>query len=208
MLLILQIPHPIIAHPLFCSMGFDTMDKKERAMNYLAKILTSGAIRETPKRVIEAIANEVTITDQTIILEAGAGQGEITQAILDKNKDATDLTYYAFEIDEESCQHLSHNFPDIILKQNSVFDFEQYIPEEQQLDYFISSIPLSFYKNEVLDTFLEKVETRLKPGGKLIIIFTAAWLLPLFKKHFPHLISQTFLTFPPYFMIVAGKENK
>ena len=175
-------------------------------MNYLAKLLTSGAIGETPKRVIEAIANEIQITDTTIIIEAGAGQGEITQAVLNKRAPDKDLTYYAFEIDEEFCTHLRQTFPAILLKQNSVFDFEQYIPGGEQLDYFISSIPLSFYKNDVIEPFLEKVKSRLKPDGKVIIIFTAAWLLPLFKKHFPHLVSQTFLTFPPYFMIVAGKE--
>jgi phospholipid N-methyltransferase len=176
-------------------------------MNYLAKLLTSGAIRETPKKVIECVADEIRFTEGIVIMEAGAGQGEITKAILDRKQDTGTFTYYAFEIDDEACQYLSETFPQITLVQQSIFDFEQFLPDgQQQLDYFVSSIPLSFYKREGIEAFLEKVKQHLKPGGKAIIVFTAAWLMPLFKKQFPNLTSQTFLSFPPYFMIVAEKE--
>lgn len=175
-------------------------------MNYLAKLLTSGAIRETPKKVIECVADEIHFSPGITIMEAGAGQGEITQAILERQKQNTPFTYYAFEIDEEACQHLSASFPQVTLVQQSVFDFEQHLPSGQKLDYFVSSIPLSFYKRETIEAFLQKVKQHLKPGGKVIIVFTAAWLMPLLKKLFPTLSSQTFLSFPPYFMIVATKE--
>lgn len=175
-------------------------------MNYLAKLLTSGAIRETPRKVIECVADEIHFSTGITIMEAGAGQGEITQAILERQQPNTPFTYYAFEIDEESCQHLSETYPQITLVQQSVFDFEQHLPAGQQFDYFVSSIPLSFYKRETIDAFLENVKQHLKPGGKVIIVFTAAWLMPLFKKQFPNLNSQTFFSFPPYFMIVATKE--
>lgn len=175
-------------------------------MNYLAKLLTSGAIRETPKKVIECVADEIHFSAGITIMEAGAGQGEITQAILERHKQNIPFTYYAFEIDEEACQHLSASFPQITLVQQSVFDFEQHLPNNQQLDYFVSSIPLSFYKREAIETFLEKVKHHLKPSGKVIIVFTAAWLMPLFKKQFSKLSSQAFFSLPPYFMIVAEKE--
>lgn len=175
-------------------------------MNYLAKLLTSGAIRETPKKVIESVAEEIQFTEGVVIMEAGVGQGEITRAILERKQGIDSFTYYAFEIDEESCQHLIETFPDITVVQQSVFDFEQFLPKDQQLDYFVSSIPLSFYKRETIEAFLGKVKQYLKPMGKIIIIYTAAWLMPVFKKQFPHLTSQTFFSFPPYFMVVVGKE--
>ncbi len=175
-------------------------------MNYLAKLLTSGAIRETPKKVIECVADEILFKEGVVIMEAGAGQGEITKAILEREQGSNAFTYYAFEIDDEACQYLTETFPQITLVQQSVFDFEQFIPKGQQLDYFVSSIPLSFYKRETIEAFFDKVKQHLKPGGKAIIVFTAAWLMPLFKKQFPNLTSQTFFSFPPYFMIVAEKE--
>jgi len=175
-------------------------------MNYLAKLLTSGAIRETPKKVIECVADEIQSADGLLIMEAGAGQGEITQAILNRQKHDHSFNYFAFEIDDEACQHLSQLFPQINVIKQSVFDFEQHLPAGQQLDYFVSSIPLSFYKKETIEAFLQKVKQYLKPGGKVIIVFTAAWLMSLFKKQFPNLISQTFFSFPPYFMIVAEKK--
>ena len=90
---------------------------------------------------------------------------------------------------------------EITVVQESAFDFEKFIPADK-VDYFISSIPLSFYKNEIIEPFLEKVKAKLNPGGKLLIIFSAAWLMPLFKKHLPELEPYTFLSFPPYFMAV------
>ena len=174
-------------------------------MNYLAKLLTSGAIRETPKKVIECVADEIQLSNSAIIMEAGAGQGEITQAILSRQQQHN-FSYYAFEIDEEACQHLNKSFPQVKVVQQSIFDFEQFLPLGVQMDYFVSSIPLSFYKREIIEAFLQKVKQHLKPGGKVIIVFTAAWLMPLFKKQFPNLSSQTFLSFPPYFMIVATNE--
>lgn len=176
-------------------------------MSYLPKLFTTGAIRETPRRIIERIADEVALPHPgpVTLVEAGAGMGEITEAILQKKGAADRLAYYAFEIDEEACAHLREQHPQVKVLGDSVFDFEQSIPEGVEVDYFISSIPLSFYKNDVIEPFLEKVKSRLKQGGKLVILFSAAWLLPVFKKHLPELKFEAFLTFPPYFLVVWEK---
>jgi phospholipid N-methyltransferase len=170
-------------------------------MSYLPKLFSTGAIRETPKKVLERIADEITPTPGAVVIEFGAGMGEITDPVLQKL--GTDrLQYYAFEIDEESCSQLKEKFPEITVVSESALDFGQYIPAGTRADYIISSMPLSFFKNELLEPFLEAVKKRLKPDGKLIIIFSAAWLLRVCKKHFPTLRTQAFLTFPPYFMSV------
>jgi phospholipid N-methyltransferase len=172
-------------------------------MNYLPKLFSTGAIRKTPDKVISKIADEVEkITEETTIIEAGAGLGEITNAIQQKNTSGNKLNYYAFEIDEDSCEHLKENFPGIKILKESIFKFEDFIPPSQKLDYFISSIPLSFYKNDLITEFLQNVKLHLKDDGKIIILFTAAWLMPVLKKALPNSVSEGFLTFPPYFIIV------
>ncbi|MFD2247349.1 class I SAM-dependent methyltransferase [Pontibacter ruber] len=172
-------------------------------MSYLPNLFTTGAIRETPQKVIRKIVGEVTFTaDTTTIIEIGAGRGEITKPLLHKAKGKQNLSYYAFEIDEEACQYLRKHLHALTVVNGSAFEFEKHIPPAAKVDYFISSIPLSFYKKEMIGPFLQKIKTWLKPDGKLIIIFSAAWLMPLFKKHLPQLKPYTFLSFPPYFMVV------
>lgn len=171
-------------------------------MSYLPKLFTTGAIRETPKRIIDKIADEIIIAHQpATIVEVGAGMGEITQAVkLKLNSQA--YHYFAFEIDDAASLHLKEQFPGITVISASAFDFEDSIPKETLIDYFISSIPLSFYKKELIEDFLEKIKSRLNKNGKLIVPFSAAWLLPVFKKHLPGLHYEAFLTFPPYFLAV------
>lgn len=178
-------------------------------MSYLPKLFSTGAIRKTPDRVITKIADEVEIIDdETSIVEAGAGLGEITNAIHQKNILGKKLKYYAFEIDEDSCEHLKENFPSTIVLKDSIFKFDDFLPPSTKLDYFISSIPLSFYKNDLITELLEKVKLHLKEDGKIIILFTAAWLMPVLKKALPESQSEGFLTFPPYFTIVYAHNTE
>ena len=177
-------------------------------MSYLPKLFSTGAIRKTPDKVIFKIADEVEINgEETTIVEAGAGLGEITSIINQKNTEGGKLNYFAFEIDEESCEHLKENFPAIQVSGSSIFNFENVLPPHLKIDYFISSIPLSFYKNDLIIEFLEKVKLHLNKNGKIIILFTAAWLLPVLKKALPNAQSEGFLTFPPYFVIVYNQNT-
>ena len=178
-------------------------------MNYLPKLFSTGAIRETPKKVLERIADEITPVSghPPMIIEFGAGMGEITEPVLQKLGAREGLAYYAFEIDEEPCAALKEKLPAVRVIQQSALDFEQFIAPGAQADYIISSMPLSFFKSDVLEPFLEAVKKRLRPEGKFILIFSAAWMLPVYKKHFPSLKTQAFLTFPPYFMSVYEHEG-
>ena len=172
-------------------------------MSYLPKLFSTGAIRKTPDKVISKIAEEIEIEqDETIIIEAGAGLGEITNAVQQRNISGKNLNYFAFEIDEESCNYLKDNFLNIKVFGNSVFNFEDVLPPSLKVDYFISSILLSFYKDDLINEFLEKIKLHLKDEGKIIILFTAAWLMPVLKKALPNSHTEGFLTFPPYFVIV------
>ena len=172
-------------------------------MSYLPKLFSTGAIRKTPDRIIEKMAGEVEqFPSGATIIEAGAGMGEITEAVLKKAAEGTVSNYYAYEIDPESCAHLKSRFPGIRVLQDSIFDFEKHLPPGASIDYFISSIPFSFYKNDLISAFLEQVKLRLNDNGKVVLLFTAAWLMPVFKKAFPGAQTEAFLTFPPYFLIV------
>jgi phospholipid N-methyltransferase len=173
-------------------------------MNYLKKIISTGAIRKTPKRIIAQIKNEVGVSKEKTIVEVGAGQGEITAALLAGTQENIS-SYYAFEIDEEFFRRLKIAFPNIVVLNHNALEFEEIIKPLNSIDYFISSIPLSFYKKPQIEGFCNNISRCLKKDGKFIILFTAFWLAPALKKVLPGIKITPFLTFPPYFLGVYRK---
>jgi phospholipid N-methyltransferase len=175
-------------------------------MNYLKKIISTGAVRKTPRHIIEQITNEVGSIEGKFVVEAGAGQGEITSALLADNK-MDHSSYYAFEIDEEFYRQLNTAFPQITVVNHDAFQFEAVIKPHVSIDYFISSIPLSFYKKTEIENFLNNIAHLLNKDGKFVILYTAFWLTPVFKNVLPGIRIIPFLTFPPYFLGIYTKED-
>lgn len=173
-------------------------------MNYLKKIISTGAIRKTPEKIIAQIKNEVGTTAEKTIVEVGAGQGEITSALL-ADAQESNYSYYAFEIDEDFFMRLKTAFPNITVLNHNALEFEEIVRPLNSIDYFISSIPLSFYKKTEIEGFCNNIARRLKKDGKFIILFTAFWLAPVLKKALPGIKITPFLTFPPYFLGVYKK---
>jgi phospholipid N-methyltransferase len=170
-------------------------------MNYLKKLFTTGAVRKTPRRVLNSIAREIApFKEGTLIIEAGVGLGEITGIVLKYKKEDAWIHYFAFEIDEAACIKLRQSMPQLQVVNESAFHFEQAIPPAAKIDYFISSIPLSFYTHEVLKKFISAIKSHMKQNGKVIIVFSAPWLIPFLGKQLPGLKVKPFFTFPLYFV--------
>lgn len=174
-------------------------------MNYLSKLFSTGAIRETPEKVKQTLLHEAGTQQVKTVVEIGAGKGELTEALL-TNK-LRFLHYYAFEIDEKACQNLQFAFPEIILKQENAFEFAAHLPPEEKIDLFLSSIPLSFYSQKKITELLTSIKNSLGSNGKVIIIFTAFWLIPILKNGLPGSKLYSFFTFPPYFLLVYQQQK-
>lgn len=175
-------------------------------MNYLLKLYKTGAVRKTPDNIVNRIVSELHTNESKVnIIELGAGKGEITSQVLQKLGQNKALDYYAFEIDEDACTYLKLEFPQVKISNQSAFDIAHETPQNFKADFIISSIPLSFYKKEKIKELLMGLERKLKERGKIIILFSAVWLIPTLKKQLRgRLIS--FLTFPPYFLFVYTKK--
>jgi phospholipid N-methyltransferase len=175
-------------------------------MNYLLKLYKTGAVRKTPERIIDRIVGELNKAEANVnIIELGAGRGEITSQVFKKLGDNRTLDYYAFEIDEEACTYLKLEFPQVKISNQSAFDIAHETPQNFKADYIISSIPLSFYKKDKIEELLIGLERKLKEHGKIIILFSAFWLIPTLRKQL-HGRLISFLTFPPYFLFVYTKK--
>lgn len=169
-------------------------------MNYILRLFSSGAIRKTPRQVLDAIAAEANSKSTANIIEVGAGYGEITGRVLEKIAAAPKLRYYAFEIDDRACMALQQTFSNIHVLNRSAFELEEALPASFKAAVFISSIPLSFYKHGVLKKFFATVKSRLEKEGKIILVFSAPWLIPFLRKQLPGLKIRSFATFPFYFV--------
>ena len=51
-------------------------------MSYFKNIFTTGAVTKTPKRVLKKIVGEIPSGNLKVVVELGAGKGEITRNII------------------------------------------------------------------------------------------------------------------------------
>lgn len=173
-------------------------------MNYIFKLAKTGALRKTPTKIINKIVNEIDPIRGVSILELGGGKGEITEKIIKKVAEA-DSTITIVEKDKNFSAFLSSNFNTCKVIESDAFDYNNYL-NNNNYDYIISSIPLSFNDNKEIEQLLNALNTSLKPKGKIIILFHAFWLTKIIKKHLhPYKFNQ-FLTIPPYFLITHTKD--
>jgi len=167
-------------------------------MSYFKNIFTTGAISKTPGRVLKRITNEVPLSDPKLIIELGAGKGEITRNVI--NKLGSSLSrYIAFEIHKDFAEELKIKFPGIDVLEEDALNFDQLT--DQKADLIICSLPLSFFPKQDRKTFLEKIKNNTKTGGKAIILFHAFWLLPEFKEVFRDYKLIKIFNLPPYYII-------
>lgn len=173
-------------------------------MRYVLKLFSTGALRKTPKKVMQALLKETEHSSYNTIVEIGAGKGELTAVLFNNNISFN--KYHAFEIDSKACHYLSKEFPAIIVHQEDAFLFTKQLSITEKINLFLSSIPLSFYSQEKVIDMLMKVKDLLAANGKIVIIFSAVWLIPVLKKQLPGCKVTPFITFPPYFILKYEKK--
>ncbi|MEI6947047.1 hypothetical protein V9K67_07580 [Paraflavisolibacter sp. H34] len=170
-------------------------------MSYLKNIFTTGAVRETPKRIISRLVAEIAPSRGRVnIIEIGAGKGEITAEVVKRLTPARQGHFHVFEIDEAATGFLKQRFPHVQVHHSDAFHFAGALPGDFTANYIISSIPLSFYKKEQIRDLLATMLQKLDTQGKIIILFSAPWLIPLLSSELPQGKLTPFLTFPPYFL--------
>jgi phospholipid N-methyltransferase len=172
-------------------------------MSYISSIFSTGAVRKTPGRIIARILCEITVKENTCLFEFGAGKGEITEQIIQKKTTGDKkIDYYAFETDKDFASGLNARLPFVHMLNEDAFEFEKMIPEGRKADYIISSMPLSFYTRPRISDLLKKMKSHLNANGKIILLLHAFWLLPFLRKQLPGSAVYSFVTLPPYFLLV------
>lgn len=173
-------------------------------MKYLKNIFTTGATGKTPARILKAIAQQLPVTAPHHIIELGAGMGEITAAVVRKYQ-GHKLVYEAFEINAGFARNLQTAYPDLIIHTHDALRFSQVSSTPANL--IICSLPLSFFPANARKALLQQMKEQLAPGGSIIILFHAIWLLKEMKRVFPRYHINWFRHLPPYLLLTYTANN-
>ena len=134
-----------------------------KAFSYIKNIRTTGAIYESSRYVSRQITHEININKPQIVIELGAGSGNITESILLKLH--PDSVLYCFEIEPQFYAHLEKiKDSRFHLIKQSAADVTKYF-DVSSVDIIISGLPLSLFDNGDRKRLLHDCYDLLKKGG-------------------------------------------
>lgn len=131
-------------------------------VGFTKNVKTTGALFQTSKKIEQEICSKIN-EDTKVVVEFGTGLGNITRRILSTLP--PDGRLYSFEVNAEFLEDVKEIIQDerLVLINDGAQNFQKYISEE--VDCFISSIPLTILPKEVRDEALSKSYESLKSGG-------------------------------------------
>lgn len=175
---------------------------------YITSLNETGAITPSSKHLIRKVIENITFNTGQTIVEFGTGEGCITDMVLSELHE--DANLYSFEINDDFYDYVNdkyrsnHNV-EIIKKSALLFDEIPALAQNGSIDYFISGLPLSLFKEEDIDRLLTKVKNKLKPNGKYIQYQYSLGKYAFLKKRFNHVdISFTLRNLPPAFVYTCS----
>ncbi|MBD3251341.1 methyltransferase domain-containing protein [Candidatus Uhrbacteria bacterium] len=130
---------------------------------FLAHPREVGAILPTSLRTARVMASPIRSTDR--VLEMGAGTGTITEAILERIEDPSQLT--SVELDPELAKKFRTNYPNVHLV---VGDAEEVLRNLSDTDAIISGIPFTVMKKDKRERMFDLIKNRLSPTGVFVAI--------------------------------------
>ena len=170
----------------------------------IASIQSSGTIRPSSRYLIRACLKDLVFSDAKTIIEFGTGDGCITAEIVTKMSPKTNL--YSFEINPKFFAHCQNKFS---LQKNtyilnvSALDFDSVLKKDSinEVDYIISSLPLTLLKESEIDVLLNKVLRYLKKGGIFVQYQYSLGKYRRLKKIFDKVdVDLTIRNLPPAFI--------
>ncbi len=121
-------------------------EKIKTSIEFSRNLFVTGAITETSRKVEVEICKHIPLDRDVVIVEFGMGHGNITKAIL--NKISPNSKLYAFEVNQEFCDHVGRSIQDdrLVIINDGAENMRNHINEK--IDNVISSIPFSFFSKE------------------------------------------------------------
>jgi len=179
------------------------MQKIKTAFEFTKKLGTTGALFETSRKVEVEICKYVLPDTPQLIVEYGAGHGNITKAILSKMNSNSKLV--AFEVHSEFCEVLKNISDDRLQIVNDSAQFiDKYVHNE--VNCIISSIPFSFIPNNILTEILQKSRDILSINGTISQVLYSAYHIKWYKKFFTNVSYKILFSIPIEFIYHSKKK--
>lgn len=153
---------------------------------FLASPVAVGAVLPTSHATARVMASP--INPNGTVLEMGAGTGSITQGILERIQNPSQLT--SVEIDPELATEFKANFPGVRLE---VGDAEDVLRNGPSYDAIISGVPFTIMEPEKRKRMFDLVKAKMNPNG----VFVAIQYSLTSKKELKRNFKQVRVAFSP-----------
>lgn len=127
----------------------------------------TGAILPSSRRLARAMASCIQVTENTLVVELGAGTGVITQAILDRGVPPGQVI--AVEYCAHLAQKLRQRFPGItVIEGNAAHLTDLLKNSKQEVSTIISGLPLRSLPLEIKERVIAEIPEVLSATGRYI----------------------------------------
>ncbi len=172
------------------------------------KVATTGALFETSKQVVAAITQPVNPQQQQVIVEFGAGHGNITRGILAKMHPQSVLL--SFELHHEFCEVLQQNIQDPRLQiiNDSAVELPRYLQQRgiESVHVIVSAIPLTILPAALSEQIVRDGHNLLQPGGYFMQVLYSLRALKRFRQFFTQVnYSPVWRNMPPAWIYSCKK---
>lgn len=178
--------------------------KLKTSLEFTKNIKTTGAFRQTSKKVEQEITRYVSKDTEQHIVEFGTGHGNITKQILAKMHKNSKL--YTFEVNEEFCDLVSAQMPDPRLHVINAGAETLTDHVSEPIDVVISSIPLTLFPKELAKEILATAYDQLKSKGTMSQILYTKLHKKKFEEAFDDLYIRRIFNVPMEYIHHGSKK--
>lgn len=173
-------------------------------ISFTKNIATTGAVYKTSKQVEREICSGINANTR-LVIEFGAGQGNITREIL--RTLPSDARLISFEVNADFCHTICEQITDkrLHLVNGSALDFGEYVQSCEVPDVFISSLPLTIMNKGDVDQLLARIIDAMNGDSSFHQVMYSKVLAKRFKQLFGRYDYQTTMNLPPAFVFHCRK---
>jgi phosphatidylethanolamine/phosphatidyl-N-methylethanolamine N-methyltransferase len=175
----------------------------------ILNLRTVGSFVRASEYLAETMAEKVDFSTAKVIVELGAGDGAITEKLLENLQ--IDATLLIFEINEAFFQVLNEKYghdPRVKIIADSAEFLEKYLLENGhfQADAIVSALPFLVFSDELADVILRACQRALRSGGRFVQYHYSP-RKNFYEGYFGN-ADQDFVArnVPPAFVIVCQKK--
>jgi len=185
------------------------LDKKRVFFKEAIKnIKTSGTVTPSSKYLTKKMLKAIDFDKAKVIVEYGAGNGVFTRKILQKI--TKDCIVLCFEVNEEFYKHLKTiNDDRLFVYQESCEQIKRICKDHHltEVDYIVSSLPLTNIPNEVSEIILKESYDILKEDGIFLQYQYSLSYHKKLKKIYPNVkLDFEVRNVPPAFIYNCKKK--